>query len=211
MTTVLRRLVRACFPIACAVLAALPAHAEVTRVDIRNRADALGGRAFGSAGAYEVLSGTIYFAVDPANPHNRVIVDLDKAPRNAQGRVEFSSDIVVIKPKDQAKGNGVLFFDVVNRGNKGLLQVFSRAVRGTEFRTEAEFGDAYLLKQGYTLVFVGWQHDIAPGKGWSGSPRRSPPRMARRSRAGCACRSSATSRRRTCSTAAATTPPPIDR
>ena len=134
--------------LAVCVLAAVPALAEVTRIDVQHRTDALGGRAFGDAGPYEILTGTIHFAVDPANEHNRVIVDVDKAPRNAQGRVEFSSDLVVLKPKDPAKGNGVLFFDVVNRGNKGLLQVFSRASRGTDFTNEAEFGDAWLLTQG---------------------------------------------------------------
>ena len=144
------------------------ASAEVTRVEIRTKSDLMGGRAFGAAGAYEVLTGTIAFGVDPANPHNRVIVDLDKAPRNAQGRVEFSSDLVIVKPKDTAKGNGVLFFDVVNRGNKSLLSVFSHATRATEFKTDAEVGDGYLLREGYTLVFVGWQFDIATGKGLVG-------------------------------------------
>ena len=144
------------------------ASAEVTRVEIRTKSDLMGGRAFGAAGAYEVLTGTIAFGVDPANPHNRVIVDLDKAPRNAQGRVEFSSDLVIVKPKDTAKGNGVLFFDVVNRGNKSLLSVFSHATRATEFKTDAEVGDGYLLREGYTLVFVGWQFDIAMGKGLVG-------------------------------------------
>jgi hypothetical protein len=163
-----KRLARVVSLVVWAALAATAAHAEVTRVDIRARADVLGGRAFGTAGAYETLSGTIYFAVDPANPHNRVIVDVDKAPRNAQGRVEFSSDLYIIKPKDPAKGNGVVFFDVVNRGNKGLLGVFSRAGRSADPKTEADFGDAYLLKQGYTLVMVGWQFDIAPGKGLVG-------------------------------------------
>ena len=133
------------------VAAAASAQAEVTRVEIRTTTDALGGRAFGSAGSYELLKGTIFFAVDPANPRNRVITDLDKAPKNAQGRVEFSSDLFIIRPKDRSKGNGVLFFDVVNRGNKSLLSVFSRGTRATDFTTESEFGDAWLLKQGYTL------------------------------------------------------------
>ena len=164
MPRVLRRLNRIVPLLVCAVLAGATARAEVTRVDIRSRADALGGRAFGDAGAYEILSGTIHFTADPASPHNQVIVDLDKAPRNQQGLVEFSSDIVVLRPKDPSKGNGVLFFEAVNRGNKSLLQVFSHAGRGTDFKSEAEFGDAWLLKQGYTLVFVGWQFDIAPGK-----------------------------------------------
>jgi hypothetical protein len=144
------------------------ASAEVTRVEIKTRADVAGGRAFGDAGPYETLTGTISFAVDPANPHNAVIVDLDKAPKNGRGRVEFSSDLVIVKPKDPARGNGVLFFDVVNRGNKSLLSVFSRGGRATTLTTDAEIGDAYLLKQGYTLVMVGWQFDVDAGRGQVG-------------------------------------------
>lgn len=145
-----------------------PAGAEVTRVEVRSRADVLGGRAFGSAGPYETVAGTVHFAIDPANPRNRVIVDVDKAPVNAQGRVEFSSDLYIIKPKDPSRGNGVLLVDIVNRGNKSLLNVFSRGGRATDPRSEADFGDAYLLQQGYTLVMVGWQFDIEPGKGLVG-------------------------------------------
>jgi hypothetical protein len=142
------------------VLAAAPLGAEVTRVEIQRREDVLGGRSFGSAGPYEKLVGKAYFAVDPNNPHNKVIADLDKAPRNAQGRVEFSSDLFILKPKDPARGNGVVFFDVVNRGNKGLLAVFSRAARSPDPTQEADFGDAYLLRQGYTIVACGWQFDV---------------------------------------------------
>ena len=63
--------------------------AEVTRVDIQRREDVLGGKSFGSAGPYEKLIGRVHFAVDPDNPRNKIIVDLDKAPKNAagQGRV----------------------------------------------------------------------------------------------------------------------------
>lgn len=165
MSRVVRRLLLVVLGV---VWSAASASAEVTRVEIKAKSDLMGGRAFGAAGSYEVLTGTITFGVDPANPHNRVIVDLDKAPRNAQGRVEFSSDLVIVKPKDAAKGNGVLFFDVVNRGNKSLLSVFSHATRATEFKTDAEVGDGYLLREGYTLVFVGWQFDIAMGKGLVG-------------------------------------------
>jgi hypothetical protein len=95
-----------------------PGRAEVTRVDIQRREDVLGGKPFSSAGPYEKLVGKAYFAVDPSNPRNQVIVDLDKAPKNAQGKVEFSSDLYIIKPKDPARGNGVVFFDIVNRGNR---------------------------------------------------------------------------------------------
>jgi hypothetical protein len=94
-------------------LLAAPAssRAEVTRVDIQRREDVLGGKSFGSVGPYEKIVGKVYFAVDPDNPHNKIIVDLDKAPKNAQGKVEFSSDFYIIKPKDPSRGNGVVFFD----------------------------------------------------------------------------------------------------
>jgi hypothetical protein len=150
--------------VAVAALAATTAGAELVRIDITRRADVLGGRPFGDAGPYESLTGTAHFAVDPANPRDQVIADLDKAPRNAQGRVEFSADIYIIKPRDPGRGNGVLFFDIVNRGNQGLLGVFNRAGRSSDPTTEADFGDGYLLKQGYTLVGVGWQFDIPMGK-----------------------------------------------
>src|SRR5580700_5397633 len=80
--------------------------AHVTRVEIISRADIQDGHAFGLAGAYEKIVGRVYFTVNPDNLHNRQIVDLDKAPRNAQGEVEFSADLYLLKPKDLNKGNG---------------------------------------------------------------------------------------------------------
>ena len=80
--------------LACAAVAAsATAHAEVTRVDITSRADVLAGKSFGDVGPYEKLVGRIHFALDPANPHSKAMPDLDKAPRNAKGLVEFSSDL----------------------------------------------------------------------------------------------------------------------
>jgi hypothetical protein len=138
--------------------------AEVTRIEISSRHDVLGGKAFGSVGSYEKLSGKVYFAVAPDNPHNRIIVDLDKAPRSKQGKVEFSSDLFIIKPKDPTLANGVLLFDVVNRGNKGLLPVFNHATGSADPATEADFGDGLLMRQGFTLVAVGWQFDVPKDK-----------------------------------------------
>jgi hypothetical protein len=143
-------------------------YAEVTRIEIATREPVLGGRSFGDVGAYEKLRGTVYFAVDPTNPRNRIIADIDLAPRNAQGLVEFSSDIFIIRPIDPTRGNGVLFFDMVNRGNSRLLSVFSRAQASHDPTTEAEYGDAWLLEQGYTLVSGGWQFDIDLGPGLVG-------------------------------------------
>src|SRR5712691_12239628 len=102
--------------LALAVLALVPTtiRAEVTRVEIATRQDVLGGKAFGTVGAYEKLTGKVYFTVDPNNPHNKIIANLDKAPRNSQGKVEFSSDLFILRPKDASKGNGVALLDVSN-------------------------------------------------------------------------------------------------
>ena len=99
------------------VLLSQLAAAEVVKIEIKRKDD---------AGSHERVIGKVYFAIDPKLPANRGITDLDLAPRNAQGKVEFSSDLYVLKPKDPSRGNGVVFFDIVNRGNKQLLRSFSR-------------------------------------------------------------------------------------
>src|SRR5579862_2155069 len=155
--------------IVLAVLAvALPTRlrAEVTKVVISSRQDVLNGKSFGNTGAYEKLTGKVYFAVDPSNPRNKIIVDLDKAPRNAQGKVEFSADLFIIRPKDPSKGNGVLFFDIPNRGGKGLLGTFNRAKGSADPTTEEEYGDGLLMNEGYTIVEVGWEYDIPAKAGY---------------------------------------------
>ncbi len=133
--------------------------AGVVRVEIQSRADVLGGREFGAAGAYEKLVGKVHFAVDPANPINQIIADIDKAPRNSEGKVEFSSDLYVLKPKRPERGNGTAFYEVSNRGRKGMLAFFNRARASLDPSSEADFGDAFLMSQGYTLVWLGWQWD----------------------------------------------------
>jgi hypothetical protein len=146
------------------VAALATARAEVTRIEISSRQDVLAGKAFGTVGAYEKLTGKVYFAVSTANPHNRIIADLDKAPRNGQGKVEFSADLFILKPKDPSRANGVLFFDVVNRGSKSLLSVFNHAAASPDPTTEAHFGNGLLMREGYTLVAVGWQFDVPKDK-----------------------------------------------
>ena len=134
------------------------ADAHVTRVEIVSREDVQGGRAFGLAGAYEKIVGRVYFAVSPENVHNRQIVDLDKTPRNAQGEVEFSADLHLYKPKDMNKGNGAVLFEVSNRGGRGILRLVDG---GTSSDANGEFGDGFLLREGYTIVWLGWQFDLA--------------------------------------------------
>ena len=128
------------------------ATAEVTRVEVARRADV------GTSG-YEKIVGTIHFALDPNHPDNRVIVGLDKAPRNAAGNVEFSADLYILQPREASRSNGVALVDIVNRGRKMTLSGFS--LGGTlDPETEAELGDGFLLRLGYTLVWVGWQFDV---------------------------------------------------
>jgi hypothetical protein len=133
--------------------AAGTARGEVTRVDIARRAEV-------GASGYEKIVGTIHFAVDPTNPRNRAIVDLDAAKKNAAGRVEFSADLYILRPRDQARSNGVALVEVSNRGRKSLLNTFSRGPAGLDPSTDADLGDGFLTRQGYTLVWVGWQFDV---------------------------------------------------
>ncbi len=142
--------------LALAILVGLApaAGAEVVRVEIARRADV-------GASGYEKLVGTIYFAVDPSHPRNSVVVDLDKAKKNGQGLVEFSADLYILQPKDPARRNGVALVEVSNRGNKGLLTGFARASGSRDPTTENHLGDGFLTTQGYTLVWVGWQFDVA--------------------------------------------------
>src|ERR1700686_4097396 len=126
--------------------------AELVRFEVTERSPVLQGKSFGSAGAYERFVGRVYFAVDPNAPANQLIANLKRAPRNDRGEVTFFADFYVISPVDPRKGNGTLLFEVGNRGRKSLLTVFSRAKSSFDPRTEAEFGDGLLLKEGFTLA-----------------------------------------------------------
>ncbi|MFN8004325.1 MAG: alpha/beta hydrolase domain-containing protein [Acidobacteriota bacterium] len=142
------------------MLGGITADAKVVRIEVTSRTDAFNGKEFGLAGAYEKIAGKVFFAVAPNDPHNKLIVDIDKAPRNAQGLVEFAADLFVLRPKDLARGNGAALLEVSNRGGKALVRYFNRGRGGNDFTTEAEAGDGFLLRHGFTLVWVGWQFDV---------------------------------------------------
>jgi hypothetical protein len=101
---------------------------------------------FGSVGAYERITGTFTGEVDPSDPKNAIIQDLQLAPRNANGKVEYTSDFVMFKPKDMSKANGVLRYDAPNRGNLVSL-------------------DAYFASRGYVFLTAAWQGDVPAGTG----------------------------------------------
>ena len=153
----------------CLLVPTLPTSAEVTNVTIESRAVVADGHSFGATGTYERSVGRIEFALDPAAPQNARIVDLAYAPRGADGRVHFSADLHVLQPTDPAKGNGVLLFEVPNRGNRVLPRFNNAGARGTA--ALAEFGDGLLMRDGYTLVAVGWELGLsAPQLGVSAPP-----------------------------------------
>jgi len=142
------------------LLAAAAADARVVRLRIERREVILNGRAFGAAGPYEKLVGKVDFGLDPALPRNGEIVDLKLAPRNAGGEVEASADFYMLKPLDPRRGNGRLFYEVGNRGGKAMLVNFQKAAGSPDPTTEAQFGDGALMRQGFTLLWMGWQWDV---------------------------------------------------
>jgi hypothetical protein len=138
----------------------------ITRVVIRTRELFVGGHEFPITGAYEKLVGTIHGEVDPKNRLNRVIVNLDKAPRNRRGRVEYSSDLFILKPLDMVRGNGKIFFDAPNRGSKRILGFLNDAPANNDPATLADAGNGFLMRQGYTIVWCGWQGDLLALANW---------------------------------------------
>ena len=133
---------------------------RVERVEILSRADVLEGKAFGEAGAYEKLVGRIHFAVKPESETNKLIVDLNKAPRNKDGEVEFSSDFYILRPKDPAKASGAVLVEIPNRGGKGILGIMHGGKGSRDPGTEEEFGDGFLMRRGTTVAWLGWQWDV---------------------------------------------------
>ncbi len=123
------------------------------------------GIAFGTAGAYERLTGRAHFAVDPGAPANAWVVDLDKAPRDAQGNVRFAADIMILAPADQARGNRRVFYDYGNRGHKRMLQFFNDAAHSNDPLTPAHAGNGFLMRRGYTVAWCAWEGDLLPGDG----------------------------------------------
>src|SRR5438046_606047 len=95
----------------------------MVHIELSEKSDVLAGKSF-SSGPYERQAGKAYFAVDPKLPANKIIVDIDKAPVNADGLVEFSADLYILKPRDPARGNGAVLYEVSNRGGKGMLTMF---------------------------------------------------------------------------------------
>jgi len=135
---------------------AATAAAEVVRIEVRHRDD---------FGTHERIIGRVYFAVDPAAPANRGIADIALAPRGADGRVEFSSDLLFFLPKREDGARGTVFLEVVNRGRDQSLGLMSDARQRDLTPERWELGDRFLLTQGFAVAFLGWQFDVRPSQG----------------------------------------------
>ncbi len=128
-----------------------PAPAEVTRIEVTSRQPYAGGKSFGERGPYERIQGRVFFAVDPAADANRSVVDLEFAPRNEGGRVEFAADLEILAPRDLARTNGAILYDVNNRGNRVCLGQFNGGAEG------------FLMRHGFIVVWSGWIAEVVPG------------------------------------------------
>jgi hypothetical protein len=144
-----------------ALVAAEAARAEVTRFEVLSvERSALEGTSFGDVGTYDRIKARVTVAVDPDDRRNAVIVDIGTAPRNAAGKVEAMSDVEILRPSDPKRGNGKLLYEAVNRGNKLAPGIFNDAPSNAMTKA-ADAGNGYLLRQGYTLIWSGWQGDLA--------------------------------------------------
>ena len=124
-----------------------------------------GGHEFGAVGAYERLNGRAHFAVDPHAAAQQGITDIENAPTDKDGLVRFIGDFSILKPVDPERGNRRVFFDYGNRANKRMLQFFNDALASNDPRTLAHAGNGFLMRRGYTVVWLAWQGDLLPGNG----------------------------------------------
>ena len=138
----------------------------ITRIVIKRRQPFAKGYEFPITGAYEKLVGKIYGEVDPKNRLNKIIVNLEKAPRNRRGRVEYWSDFCILKPVDMARGNGKIFYDAPNRGSKRIVSFLNDAPATNDPSTLEDAGNGFLMREGYTIVWCGWQGDLLPQENW---------------------------------------------
>lgn len=118
--------------------------ARIVKVMITKTEPYQNGKFYGKAGGYERIYGQVYGEVDPGNPLNRVIQDIELAPVNARGMVEYSAEFILLRPKDMSKSNNVLFFSLPNRGNPFNI-------------------DTVLLNRGYVILWGAWQGDVLSG------------------------------------------------
>jgi hypothetical protein len=144
---------------ACVITAARPANARVKKIQVTAKeSPTFGGYSWPGVGQYEKIVGKAFGELDPKDPKNAVIVDLQLAPRNARGLVEYSFDFYILKPVDLAKGNHKVLYEPPNRGRK-TISALNRGVGGDDpgaVKDASLLANSFLMPQGYSIVFSGW-------------------------------------------------------
>lgn len=141
--------------------AADQAQARVTGFTIVSQRPVFEGRTFGAVGAYERIDAIAEFAVDPGEPRLDAIVGVDDAPVNAEGDVEFSANVTILKPADPARASGLLFYEIANRGRSISPILLNLAPGASVPDKAADAGDGFQMLRGDTIVWSGWQADVA--------------------------------------------------
>jgi hypothetical protein len=139
------------------VCSGLRVQADIVRLEVEGTTPAFEGRTFGDVGVYELVKARAYGELDPKDPRNAVIADIDLAPKNDRGKVEYSTEVQILRPADPSRGNHRLFFEVLNRGNKLSLKDFNDAPSGNSVSTKDAAGNGFLFERGYAVVWAGWQ------------------------------------------------------
>ena len=141
------------------------AQARITKTKItRVESPTFEGRSFGNVGQYEKLVGRVVGELDPADPHNSVITDIKLAPRNSSGKIEYETDIMIIRPMDRSKGNHKVWYELTNRGSILSFHQFNDAAGGGNDPIKAEHaGNGFLMNQGYSILFSGWDVSVPAG------------------------------------------------
>jgi len=132
----------------------------ITSIEIKAVEPLADGASFGATGAYERVIGVAKGEVDPKAPGNAGIALIDKAPLNANGKVEYATDFFVLRPRDPSRGNGRILYEVNNRGRKMLVGNICDGPQGmNDPKTVADLGNGFPLHRGWTIVWSGWDPD----------------------------------------------------
>ena len=133
----------------------------ITKIVVERREIFADGHEFPVTGAYEKVVGKAYGEVDPRSLLNKAIVNLDKAPRNKRGRVEYWSDLYLLKPIDMERGNKKIFVDPTNRGGKQIVSSLNDAPQNNDPSTLKDAGNGFLMRHGYTIAWTGWHGGLS--------------------------------------------------
>jgi hypothetical protein len=129
----------------------------ISNFEIVSRSTAYGGKSFGAVGPYELILARATGVLDPANPRNLNIVNLNRAPKHSDGMVHYTVDVQILKPLDMTRSNRNILYDVVNRGSRMALTYINSQTGWTSTGSGSDF----LQNRGFTMVWSGWQGDIA--------------------------------------------------